>query len=153
MSVTARFSADVGVRENKREKSTELNVLVALNVNPPTIYWLSLIIHTHNAHRKYPPTRQGTINVYTSCVSFRHLGEITFARFNDFLTFLWISGASRIAQQKARLIELAFTSWVIKDIAMSQITSKSEEKPNRLMTLKILVFLFFGGRCSLWCDV
>lgn len=28
---------------------------------------------------------------------------------------------------------------------MSQITEKSDEKPNRLLSLKLLVFLFFGG--------
>lgn len=28
---------------------------------------------------------------------------------------------------------------------MSQITDKSEEKPNRLVSLKILIFMFFGG--------
>lgn len=37
--------------------------------------------------------------------------------------------------------------WVIENASnkMSQLADKSEEKPSRLVSLKILVFLFFGG--------
>lgn len=68
------------------------------------------------------------------------------ALLNDNL--LLLSGVSCNQLQSARSgSEIRhFPTESSKDVTMSQITDKSEEKPNRLVTLKILVFLFFGGK-------